>query len=121
MPLVHIRYQSTVEADVLKRIIPALHQAVADQLCCDDQPEQFKVTPEMVKIRFTQAHPLDTHMSDIFIEIEGRAFKSRMGKEEVFAAEIGKAVAPLLPGSVRYSVWVKLCHAGWHAGLGSGE
>ena len=118
MPLVHIRYKSTVSVDTLKNIIPIVNDTVAVQLCCDDKPEKFKVLPSMVKIRFSKSVPLDSQMPDLFIEVEGRAFASRLGKQEVFAAEIGKAVEPLLPGKVTYGVWVKLQQAGWHAGSG---
>ncbi len=116
MPLVHIIYKSTVDVDTLRDITPVVNDTVAEQLCCEDKPEGFKVTPGMVKIRFTKAEELDSQMPDILIEVEGRAFKSRLGEQEMYASELGKAISPILPNGTSYGIWVKLCHAGWSAG-----
>jgi len=115
---VHITYKSNVSVDVLRSIVPTINQTVAVQLCRKDFEEGIVVTPEMVKTRFTPASPLDSQMPDILIEIEGRAFKSRLGHHEAYAAVLSEAVAPLLPAHATYGIWFKLCHAGWKAGTG---
>ena len=119
MPLVHIKYKSAIKADTLRSLIPTVNTTVAEQLRCDDKPEGFLVTPQMVKIRFSSANELDSQMPDIFIEVEGRAFPSRLGNQEEFAAVLSEALAPLLPESISYGVWFKLHVAGWKAGKGT--
>jgi hypothetical protein len=119
MPLVHIKYKSTISVDTLRRIIPIVNDTVAEQLCCGESKEGITVTPEMVKIRFSAASSIDSQMPDLFIEVEGRAFESRLGHQEEYALALGAAVAPLIPENITYGIWVKLLHAGWRAGSGT--
>lgn len=114
----HITYKSNVNVDTLISIIPTVNRTVAEQLCRKDFEEGIVVTPEMVKIRFSQASDLDSQMPDILVEIEGRAFKSRLGHHEAYATVLSEALAPLLPSHTSYGIWFKLCHAGWKAGTG---
>ena len=118
MPLVHITYKPTVKVETLRNLIPVVNKVVADQLYSGDATGHTKVKPGMVKIYFVQASELDSQTSDILVEVEGRLYDERRGKHEAYAAALGEAIAPLLTSGLTYGIWVKLCHAGWHGGLG---
>jgi hypothetical protein len=116
MPVVSVRYKTIIREHDLVGIIPALRNKLAEQLTCEVDGKTLVITPQMVKIRFDKASKLDTTMPDLHIEIEARAFESRLKYAEAYAEELASTLTPLLPKGTRFSVWYKRCRAGWSAG-----
>ncbi|WP_253674712.1 hypothetical protein [Streptoalloteichus tenebrarius] len=95
--------------------MPVLCEAVSALLCCEDQGHEVVVTPEMVKVRFEVISELDHNMPDVLVEVEARAYASRLARAEAMAARLCDVLAPLMPAETSWAVWFKLCVGGWHA------
>ncbi|SHF93074.1 hypothetical protein [Streptoalloteichus hindustanus] len=119
MPLVLVHYQPGVAAESLLRLTPVLCATVSRLLRREDQGREIVVTPDMVKVRFVAASTMDHNMPDVLVEVEARAYASRLPGAEAMAAALGDALAPVLPPTTSCGVWFKLCVGGWHLTRGS--
>lgn len=115
MPVVLVYHHPKITPTELTSIIPAITTTVASQLTCTEKGKDIIITPEMVKIRFMTASTLDTHMHDLHIEIEARAFDARKPHIDAYSIQLADAIAPLLTHATSISIWYKLCQASWHA------
>lgn len=118
MPQVNVTYKDGVSEEELKSLVDALTETLASQLSCELHENELDgkmliVTPDMVKIQFHKASPLDIRMKDVHIDIEARDFYQRQLRLSTYAPELYDAIAPFLSSTTSISIFYKLCRAGW--------
>ncbi len=126
MPQVNITYKDGVSEDELESLLDALTETLVLQLSCELHEDELDgkmltIKPDMVKIQFHKASPLDRRMKDVHIDIEARNFRERLRRLNTYAPELFAVIAPFFSPNTSISIFYKLCAAGWSAGHGTAE
>lgn len=111
MPLIDITHDPSVDEAVLRRLVSALPDLVAEAVNCPEEPWIGPPEPGDIEIRFRERSRLDVGELSVVIEVRTKLFPSRVGDKQRRADLLRDGILALNLDS--FGVWLILAEGAW--------